>query len=101
MKRAILAVLFLAAVGYAADSVDVVDVVVPQQTVIISEHVEYPTWRYTGDSAIKRFDVISIRFLHRRQGGAVVKDMKMNWRPTESGVTADSVKAFLKFNTVR
>jgi len=93
-----LAVLFVAAVCFA-DTTTVTDTVIPQKTIIVAEHIEYPVWRYTGDSTIKRLDVIAIRFLWRRQGGTTVKDTTMKWRPVQAGVNADSVKPFLKFNT--
>jgi hypothetical protein len=98
---ALFAVLFLFVAVYAADSTIVVDTVIPQKTIVIAEHVEYPVWRFTGDSLIKRNDIIAIRFLHRRQGGAVVKDFTMKWTPREASVTGDSLKTFLKFNTTK
>lgn len=97
----ILAVGMLAAVFGQVDSVEVVDAVTPQQTIIIAEHVVYPVWRYTADSAVRKNDAITIRYLHRRQGGAVVADIKMTWRPRENAVNADSVKCFWKFNTTK
>lgn len=84
-----------------ADTTTVTDTTIPQRTIIVAEHIDYPVWRYTGDSTINRYDAISIRFLWRRQGGTVVKDTIMKWRPRESGVTADSAKPFLKFNTTK
>jgi hypothetical protein len=95
-----LAVLFCCCIGYA-DTVTVTDVVVPQNTIVVAEHIDYPVWRYTGDSAVKRLDLITIRFRHVRQGGAVIADTVMRWRPIQTGVTADSMKPFIKFNTTR
>ena len=102
--RAILCILaagVLAVCFGQVDSVEVSDAVKPQQTVVIAEHVEYPVWRFTADSVVQKNDAITIRFLHRRQGGAVVKDFKMTWRPRENSVNDDSVKCFWKFNTTK
>lgn len=97
---AMLSVLCLSVIAMA-DTTTVNDNLVAQRIDTLKEHVDYPVWRVTSDSVFKRFDVIAIRVLWRRQGGTTVIDTTMKWRPTNTAVNTDSVKAFFKFNTTK
>lgn len=99
-KMILLAVLALCGFAFA-DTTVVADNLIAARVDTVKEHVDYPVWRYSSDSAFKKLDVFIIRVLWKRQSGATVADTILRWRPTNNAVTTDSVNAFVKFNTVK
>jgi len=88
MKKAILAVLFLAAMCFAADSLTVTTIPRSQRIDTIKAALLAPSWSYDvpDTSYLKRNGIVRVRLQWINPGNVIVTDTTVIWRPSDVGI---------------